>query len=321
MTDYKDIIGLDIEAKSDNPTNTVTGEIWFNTSTGKLSYKKPDGANTFTTGGDLNVGRRLLGGCGTQTAGLAFGGLGVVPPHAGIDQALTEEYNGTSWSESGDLNEAGYQMADYGTQTAAGRVGSIATPTAKRRKHENYNGTSWTEVTGTSSDKQYGKADGTQTAALVADSAGGGTELWNGSSWTEVNDLNVQRLWAASCGESTAMLFFGGSPNGSASSDDCESWNGSSWTEVNDMNTSRHFLSGAGTATAGLAMNGISTKTTEQFNGTSWTEVNDSSLDMNQGAGAGTQTSALLFGSQIPGNTAKTEEWSPVDGTQTVDDA
>ena len=42
---------------------------------------------------------------------------------------------------------------------------------------------------------------------------------------------------------------------------------------------------------------------------------------MNQGAASGTQTSALLFGSQIPGNTTKTEEWNPVDGTQTVDDA
>ena len=125
MANYKEIIGLDIEAKSANPTDTVTGEIWFNTTTGKLSYKKPDGANTFTTGGDLNVGRKLLGGCGTQTAALAFGGVGVVPPHAGVDQALTEEYNGSSWTETGDLNQSGYQMADYGTQTAAGAVGRI----------------------------------------------------------------------------------------------------------------------------------------------------------------------------------------------------
>ena len=241
MADYKDIIGLDIEAKSSNPTDTVTGEIWFNTSTGKLSYKKPDGAAAWSTGGDSNVGRKLHGGAGTQTAALMFGGQGVVPPHAGIDQALTEEYNGTSWTETGDLNESGYQMGDYGTQTAAGAVGRLATPTTKRRDHEQYNGSSWTETTGTSSDKQYGKADGTQTAALIADGGGNGTELWNGSSWTEVNDLNEDRLWAASCGEATAMLFFGGSPNGAASSGKTESWNGSSWTEVNDTTPARHF--------------------------------------------------------------------------------
>ena len=45
------------------------------------------------------------------------------------------------------------------------------------------------------------------------------------------------------------------------------------------------------------------------------------SLDMNQCAGSGTQTNALAFGSQIPGNADKAEEWNPVDGTQTVDDA
>ena len=31
MADYKEIIGLDVEAKSANPTNVITGEIWFNT--------------------------------------------------------------------------------------------------------------------------------------------------------------------------------------------------------------------------------------------------------------------------------------------------
>jgi len=139
MADYKDIIGLDIEAKSANPTNVVTGEIWFNNTTGKLSYKKPDGANTWTTGGDLNVGRRMHGGAGTQTAALMFGGIGVTPPHAGISQALTEEYNGSSWTETGDLNSGGYQFGDYGTQTAAGRVGIVhflrhqARPTGRYR--------------------------------------------------------------------------------------------------------------------------------------------------------------------------------------------
>ena len=38
MADYKEIIGLDIEAKSGNPTDTVTGEIWFNTC---LLYTSP----------------------------------------------------------------------------------------------------------------------------------------------------------------------------------------------------------------------------------------------------------------------------------------
>jgi hypothetical protein len=42
----------------------------------------------------LNTGRSNLGGAGTQTAGLAFGGS--IPPNT----AATEEYNGTSWTTS-----------------------------------------------------------------------------------------------------------------------------------------------------------------------------------------------------------------------------
>ena len=225
MTDYKDIIGLDVEAKSDNPTNVITGEIWFNTTTGKLRYKKPDGAAAWSTGGDLNVGRRFHGGSGTQTAALAFGGIGVTPPHAGISQALSEEYNGEAWTEGNELNTARYSMADYGTQTAAGSVGGFG-PGSGSTIHENYNGTSWSETTDTNSNKRYAKGDGTQTAALVH--TFDGTELYNGSSWTEVNDVNQTALFAASSGESTAALSFGGSPNGSATSAKTESWNGTS---------------------------------------------------------------------------------------------
>jgi hypothetical protein len=49
----------------------------------------------------LNTARRALGtGCGTQTAGLAFGGNSPIT-------GATEEYNGTSWATSpGSLNTA-----------------------------------------------------------------------------------------------------------------------------------------------------------------------------------------------------------------------
>ena len=107
MTDYKDIIGLDVEAKSDNPTNVITGEIWFNTTTGKLRYKKPDGAAAWSTGGDLNVGRRFHGGSGTQTAA-------VVHTFDG-----TELYNGSSWTEVNDVNQTALFAASSGESTAA----------------------------------------------------------------------------------------------------------------------------------------------------------------------------------------------------------
>ena len=135
MTDYKDIIGLDVEAKSDNPTNVITGEIWFNTTTGKLRYKKPDGAAAWSTGGDLNVGRKSHGGAGTQTAALVFGG-----------EPETELYNGSSWTELNDINEVAIFAAGCGSSTAALFFAGSPNGAATTAKTELWNGSSWTEV-------------------------------------------------------------------------------------------------------------------------------------------------------------------------------
>jgi hypothetical protein len=58
---------------------------------------------------------RDLGGAGTQTAGLAFGGN--LPPFTGA----TEEYNGSTWTYKSCkvLNTARFALAGAGTQTAA----------------------------------------------------------------------------------------------------------------------------------------------------------------------------------------------------------
>jgi hypothetical protein len=58
-----------------------------------------DGAS-WATSNPLNTARDALGGTGTQTAGLAFGGQ--IPPLT----AATEEYDGNSWANSNPLNTA-----------------------------------------------------------------------------------------------------------------------------------------------------------------------------------------------------------------------
>jgi hypothetical protein len=47
---------------------------------------------TWTNPNPLNTARQALGGCGTQTAALAFGGT---PPVTGA----TEEYDGSTWTQ------------------------------------------------------------------------------------------------------------------------------------------------------------------------------------------------------------------------------
>jgi hypothetical protein len=64
----------------------------------------------------MNTARSSLGGTGTQTAGLAFGGYTGTPGGTGA----TEEYDGTSWvNNPTGLNTVRYQPVGAGTQTAA----------------------------------------------------------------------------------------------------------------------------------------------------------------------------------------------------------
>jgi len=56
---------------------------------------------------DLNVGRNDMGGCGTYTDALGFGG---VTPAGQFNS--TEEWNGVSWTETSNLSTARNDMAN-----------------------------------------------------------------------------------------------------------------------------------------------------------------------------------------------------------------
>lgn len=91
-------------------------------------------ANTWSTGGSLNTVQGNIAGCGTQSAGLSFGG--------GAPTTRTEEYNGTAWSTGGNLGTGRFYLAGAGTQVAGLSFGghdgvnpSVVT--------EEYNGTIW----------------------------------------------------------------------------------------------------------------------------------------------------------------------------------
>jgi hypothetical protein len=86
--------------------------------------------------------------------------------------ALTEAYDGTSWTAGGNLNTPRKALAGAGTQTAALGFGGSVPPNTGAT--ELYDGTSWTSSPAslaTARDILSGGA-GTQTSALAA---GGGT--------------------------------------------------------------------------------------------------------------------------------------------------
>ena len=223
-----------------------------------------------------------MNGAGSTTNAIVFGGN--TPPD-NTKTGKTEVWDGSSWSESGDLNSPGIVMAGGGTYTSASCYGGER-PAYSDGKNEWWNGTSWTE----SADMNTGRAllGGSGANNTVQIAAGGystppatyhaQTETWNGSSWTEVNDLNTARRGLGVNGPTSATIAYGGRTPAAIVAN-TELWNGNSWVETSDLNTA--------TQTSG---------------------------DL----GVGSSTSALQMGGSTPGNPSgdsKVEEWSSTSTT------
>jgi len=325
MATYKEIKGTQIEVLSSDPSNPVEGQVWYNSTSNVLKGQATTVTGAWATGGNLNTGRDYLGGVGaTKDAALAFGGG---PPPAPTAKAITESYNGTSWTEVSDMNSAKAFVAGAGIYTSAIASGGDQYSGVA----ESWNGTNWTSITNEpNGSNAYGGAGADNTNALFfgGSPAGGkaNTRYWNGSSWTDLNNMNTARSGLAASGKTyTAALAFGGvtSPYPTKCAQ-TESFNGTNWTEVSDLGTARYFLGGAGTQTSALAFGGNdpSPGATEEWNGTNWTETTNLSTARYALAAAGANNgNALAFGGH-PNRTA-TESWTGAGAsvTKTFDDS
>ena len=97
MAEYKGIHGIKIQNYTSDPANPLVGEVWYNSTSNSLKYFYVN-SGAWATGGDMNTARKQLGGSGTNTAALAFGGT--------TNKNETEQYNGTAWTEVNNLNTA-----------------------------------------------------------------------------------------------------------------------------------------------------------------------------------------------------------------------
>jgi hypothetical protein len=154
------------------------------------------------------------------------------PPSTGY--ANTEIFDGSSWTETGDMNT--------GRPGAAGSYGAPVTDTVF-----------------------FGGTQGPPAPRTAI------TEKWDGTSWTEVGDMNAGKNMATSAGDSgsNALAYGGsrGSPNPAATQ--TEIWNGTSWTELNDYSTNRGQSQRQGVNSMGsaiLAGGGSDSAATEEWN-------------------------------------------------------
>ena len=296
----------------------------------------------------LNSARQFSGGDGASNDSAIM--VGGEPSPNG---ALTEIYNGSSWTESGDLNTARNQLAAAGTVTALIAMGGNTGADA-----ETFNGSTWTAVTDMNSGSGGISGSGTSTLALAfaGDPDVANTESWNGSAWTEVNDLSTGREFGASSnitGNTTAFLASGNTttlvsnteefsfpPPTASILQEGDMWFNSSssalkvygtaagipagtWSSGGSLNTGRYLLAGDGQSIpTTFAVGGTTTTYTavhEQYNGSAWTEVADLNTARNQSAAVGTQPSAINFGGFTPPATGATESWNGSAWTETSD--
>ena len=102
MANYKDIHGGTVQNFAGDPPAPINGQVWYDSTNRDFHYLAEVTAGTWSTGGNLNSARLYIQGAGTQTAALGF--AGAVPGQSPPKTNITESYNGSSWTEVGDMN-------------------------------------------------------------------------------------------------------------------------------------------------------------------------------------------------------------------------
>ena len=253
----------------------------------------------------MGTARSVFGSCGTQTAGLAFGG------QPG-DTNATEEYNGSSWTAGGNLGTALYANAGAGTQTSALSFGGNHRPPITAQT-EGYDGSSWSARPNLGTAVLQHAGAGASNAAAV--SFGGytttqtaATEEFNSSvniitaaAWASGGAMSTARSGLASAGTQTANVFIGGQMSNSpyAPLNTVELYNGTTWS--NNPNNAPYSASnncGTGTQTAALSWGGYpNIATTLEFDGSSFSTGGSLSTGRElTSSNIGVQTAALAAG-------------------------
>jgi len=329
MADYININGNNIPIRAADPSNPIVGEIWYNTTTNALKARGATTVGAWASAPTKNTATyaNTGGGVGVVSATAAFGGRIPVGPPSVASTTAIEEYNGSTWTSSANLNTVRGNNGQCGTQTAAiittGFDAPQSTPGvwSPSAAVEEYDGSTATTVNnnGTASSNQC--FVGSQTAAFQAGGyTPGGTPIgrtasafdYDGTCWTSQTSIPGPQGAISSCGTSSSnVLFWGGS--GSFPSTQTNTWNGSAYSTGGSLNTAG-TPSGSGISTDGFSIGGNApTLTTcELYDGTTWTTT--TSLNSGKGDGGATganpTSSVLAWGAEPSPLNGVTEEWT-----------
>jgi len=234
---------------------------------------------SWATTGSLNTAKSALGGSGTTTLGLAYGGDtgsgGVV-----LVTNETEKWNGFSWATTGSLNTGRYGLSGCGSGTNHLCFGGSLTDTLSPMEN---------------------------------------VEKWSGFSWSTTSSLINRITLSSGCGTTSAALRICGAGVGTGAGgasgykNTTECWNGSVWTTSSSLSESKCVLAATGTTTSALCVGGYYTSafdTTEIFNGSVWTTTSSLTVAKTNPAACGSISDALCIGADVGILTDLTEIWS-----------
>ena len=185
-----------------------------------------------------------VGGAGTGTAALIVGGFIDPSPNA---MTNCEEYNGSSWTNTGVLNVATGFASAFGIQTNA----VAQTNGSNYVETEGYDGSTWTVLPNMSVSSPgglYGSSAGSTGDAGWVSSMGpaySATEEFNktvntitAGAWASTPSLGTARRQVGGFGHTTTTAVCVCGQNPPALSN-VEEYDGSSWSEVNNMPVAR----------------------------------------------------------------------------------
>ena len=326
MSEYKGIKGFQVQTRTEDPTNGIDGDFYYNSTTGQFKTVNDGGApiGTWSSGGNMNTGRyRLMGGAGSVPAGLIVGGYA---PSAPAASNAVEQYDGSSWTSAPNYPSSETDIATTGGYNAALSAGGGPSSPALSTATNHWNGSSWTAGGALPAGRSRMPLLGISTAALGVGGAGPPGETYvnktleyNGSSWSEGGDLDTVLANGGCSGTQTAGFSFGGyTPS---NSNQAQQYNGTAWTETTSLNSPRgeSMFSVHGTQSSSIISQGgspYSQAVNEAWNGTAWTEIADVSNGRSSGGSVGTASAMFDAGGILPTSPptlTATEEFSADD--------
>jgi|TARA_R100000482_G_C5103861_1_gene137019 hypothetical protein len=342
---YYDIFGQKIQYISSDPTNVATGQVWYNSTTNVAKLRGVTAAAAWSSTTDRNNAMNNGAGAGTVTDAVFYGGYqppgnpAPIPAPGGTGySAITEKWDGTSWTNSGAMNNGGSNVIAYGPSStsaiAANRYADSPGGVFYTTSTEEFDGSTWTNKNASSTGKESGAGAGVPTAAFAtsgnqphgANNPGTATEEWDGTNWTSGGALNSPgQTGAGAAGTLTAGLICGGQygyPDTKVAV--TQEYNGTAWTSVTAMpaTRTRHgqtatpqtaaiFFGGSEGAFSPLLQN-------LNYDGTNWTTGPSMGRPApNASAMGGTGTSGGLLASGGSPYVATTEQFLPAGTAET----